>query len=143
MTKVASMWGFTTNILFVFLAAILLTGLAPASTFSPQARIGFISGDQWEPSITADRYRHVYVLYPQYNVVPGCASCPSPTMILVISDDNGKTWQAPIQIAPPGSGQWDAQVAVDPLDGRTVYASWLQNNKSTVVVAKSTDFGTT
>jgi hypothetical protein len=136
-------WDFTGKLLAVFTAAVLLNGLAAAATFSPQTRVGFTAGDQWEPSIAADRYRHVYVLYPQYTVVPGCSSCPSPTMILVISNDNGKTWQAPKQIAPPGTGQFDAQVEVDPIDGRTAYASWLQDNKSTIVVAKSTDFGVT
>jgi hypothetical protein len=32
---------------------------------------------------------------------------------------------------------------VDPIDGQTVYAAWLQNGKSDTVVAKSTDFGAT
>src|SRR5262249_274964 len=45
--------------------------------------------------------------------------------------------------APPGTGQYDAQIAVDPADGRTVYAAWLQNGKSDTVVARSTDFGAT
>jgi hypothetical protein len=48
--------------------------------------------------------------------VPGCdKSCPSPTMILVISNDHGATWAAPKQIATPGTGQWDAQIVVDPI----------------------------
>jgi hypothetical protein len=117
--------------------------VAATSHFAPQQRVGFTSGDQWEPSIAADGNRHVYVLYPQYIAVPGCPSCPSPTVILVISNDNGRTWQAPQQIAAPGTGQFDAQIVVDPVDKRTVYASWLQDNKSTVVVAKSTDFAST
>jgi hypothetical protein len=62
-------------------------------------------------------------------------------MILVVSNDNGNTWQAPRQIAPPGTGQFDAQIVVDPVDHRTLYAAWLQNNKSDTVVAKSADFG--
>jgi hypothetical protein len=136
-------WGLAGKVLSVFTTAVLLNGLAVGASFSPQTRVGFTAGDQWEPSIAADRYRHVYVLYPQYNTVPGCSSCPSPTMILVISNDNGRTWQAPKLIAPPGTGQFDAQVVVDPIDGRTAYASWLQDNKSTIVVAKSTDFGVT
>jgi hypothetical protein len=41
------------------------------------------------------------------------------------------------------TGQWDAQIVVDPIDGRTVYAAWLQNSKSDTVVAKSIDFGAT
>jgi hypothetical protein len=35
------------------------------------------------------------------------------------------------------------QIKVDPADGQTVYASWLQNNKSLIEVAKSTNFGVT
>jgi hypothetical protein len=113
----------------------------PRSGFAPQVRLGYSSGDQWEPAIASDRSGHVYVLYPQYLGVPGCSSCPSPTMILQVSADRGRTWGAPRQIAPPGSGQWDAQIVVDPIDGRTVYAAWLQNGKSDTVVARSTDFG--
>jgi hypothetical protein len=64
-------------------------------------------------------------------------------VFLVVSNDNGSTWSAPRIIAPPGSGQIDVQVKVDPVDGKTVYASWLQNNKSVIDVAKSTDFGQT
>ncbi len=116
---------------------------AAVTGFTPQTRLGYTSGDQWEPAIATDRYGHVYVLYPQYGGVPGCSTCPSPTMILVISSDGGRTWAAPKQIAAPGTGQYDAQIVVDPVDGRTVYASWLQNNKSDTVVANSSDYGAT
>lgn len=115
----------------------------PASGFSPQIRLGYTTGDQWEPAIAADDDGHVYVLYPQYLGVPGCPDCPSPTMILQVSDDGGSTWDAPRQIAPPGTGQWDAQIVVDPLSRSTVYASWLQNGKSDTVVARSDDSGET
>src|SRR6185369_863659 len=111
------------------------------SGFAPQTRLGYTAGDQWEPSIAADRSGHVYMLYPQYGGVPGCPTCPSPTMILQISADRGATWAPPRQIAAPGAGQWDAQIAVDPIDGETVYAAWLQNNKSDIAVAKSIDSG--
>jgi hypothetical protein len=115
----------------------------PPAGFSPQMRLGFTTGDQWEPAIAADRFGHVYVLYPQYLGVPGCADCPSPTMILQISADRGSTWGAPHPISAPGTGQWDAQIVVDPVNGRTVYAAWLQDRKSDIAVAKSTDFGQT
>jgi hypothetical protein len=116
---------------------------APLAGFAPQTRLGFTSGDQWEPSIAADRLGHIYMLYPQYLGVPGCPTCASPTMILQISSDRGATWAAPKQIYPAGStgGQWDAQIVVDPVDGRTAYAAWLQNGKSDIAVAKSTNFG--
>ena len=115
----------------------------PAAGFAAQTRRGFTVGDQWEPAIAADGYGTIYVLYPQYFGVPGCPECPSPTMILQVSRDRGATWGAPRLIAPPGTGQVDAQVAVDPVDGRTVYAAWLQNGKSDTVVARSDDFGET
>ncbi len=128
----------------VVLSAVLApSALAATSGFSPQTRLGFTVGDQWEPAIAADGSSHVYILYPQYGTVPKCPSCALPTMVLVISNDNGQTWQAPRPISPGGSGQFDAQIVVDPLDRRTVYASWLQNNKSDTVVAKSVDFGQT
>jgi len=126
--------------------AVVLAGpaiAAPAPGFAPQTRVGFTVGDQWEPAIAADRFGHVYVLYPQYLGVPGCPDCPSPTMILQMSSDAGATWGSPRVIAPPGTGQFDAQIAVDPVDGRTVYAAWLQNSKSDTVVATSEDFGAT
>lgn len=117
----------------------------PDSGFAPQTRLGYTSGDQWEPAIAADRFGHVYVLYPQYKGVPGCPDCFSPTMILHISSDRGASWASPTRLYPAGAstGQWDAQIVVDPGDGRTVYAAWLQNGKSDTMVAKSTDFGAT
>ncbi len=118
------------------------------TVFQPQTRVGFTVGDQWEPSIAADRYGHVYILIPQYTnatqlTIPGCPTCPSPTMFLIVSNDNGTTWSSPRIIAPPVSGQIDVQIKIDPMDGKTVYASWLQNNKSVIDVAKSVDFGQT
>lgn len=129
-----------------FASARLIAAAHPI--FQPQTRVGFTVGDQWEPSIAADRYGHVYILIPQYTnatqlTIPGCPTCPSPTMFLVISNDNGSTWSSPRIIAPPGSGQIDVQIKVDPVDGKAIYASWLQNNKSVIDVAKSIDFGQT
>jgi hypothetical protein len=109
--------------------------------FIPQERIGATAGDQWEPAIAADGYGHVYILYPQYGVLPECPACPLPTMLLAASEDNGVTWQKPRSIAPPDSGQFDPQIVIDSMDHRTVYAAWVQNNKYDTVVAKSTDFG--
>ena len=129
------------TVLLIFLLAP--AALAAKSRFSPQSRVSFTDGDQWEPAIAADGYGHVYILYPQYVTVPNCPTCSLPSMVLVVSNDNGATWQSPRLISPVGSGQFDAQIVVDPLDRRTAYASWLQNNKSDTVVAKSLDFGQT
>lgn len=115
----------------------------PATGFAPQTRLGFTVGDQWEPAIAADDFGHVYVLYPQYEGVPGCPTCPSPTMILLVSADSGATWGTPRKITAPGTGQWDAQIEVDPVDGKTVYAAWLQGARGALALAKSVDFGET
>jgi hypothetical protein len=121
--------------------------LAAPSGFTPQVRLGYgqTPENEWEPAIASDRSGHVYVLYPQYGGVPGCGDCYSPTMILQASSDHGATWSSPRIIYPGGetTGQWDAQIVVDPIDGTTVYAAWLQNGKSDIVVAKSTDYGAT
>jgi hypothetical protein len=128
---------------YVLVSLFLLAPLAAAANagFLSQSRVGFSVGDQWEPAIAADAYQHVYVLYPQYGTVPGCPGCFEPTMVLVVSDNGGVSWQAPRAITPPISGQFDPQIEVDPVDHRTVYAAWLQNNKTDVIVAKSVDFG--
>lgn len=116
------------------------------SGFTPQTRVGFTVGDQWEPAIAADRFGHVYLLYAQYLGVPGCEDCSNPTQILQISNDRGNSWGSPAAIYPEGAstgGQWDSQIVVDPVDGKTVFASFMQNNKSDIIVAKSIDFGAT
>ena len=122
------------------------TAAAPSmgpSGFTPQTRLGFTVGDQWEPALAADDYGSVYVLYPQYGGVPGCPACASPTAIVQVSRDRGASWGSPRPIAPSGTEQVDTQIVVDPVDGRTLYASWLQNGKSDTVVAKSSDLGNT
>ena len=75
--------------------------------------------------------------------VPNCKECSVPTMLLLTSNDNGKTWQAPHVMFEYGSGQFDAQIVVDPADHHTVYAAWLQNKKRDVMVARSADSGAT
>jgi hypothetical protein len=115
----------------------------PSVGFAPQVRLGFTTGDQWEPAIAADASGHVYVLYAQYMGVPGCDACLSPTQILTTSDDWGATWSAPRPIQTPGARGWDSQIVVDPVDGRTVWAAWLERDKSDIVVARSDDFGAT
>jgi hypothetical protein len=127
--------------LCAFVLALTSFAFAANSSFTPQVRLGFSLGDQWEPAIAADGFGHVYVLYPQYGSIPGCTVCALPAMTLVISSNNGATWQQPREITPHATGQFDPQIVVDPADHRTVYASWLQNWNTEAVVAKSTDFG--
>jgi len=42
--------------------------------FTQQARIGFKSGDDWETSLTTDRFGHIYAMYKHYDV-PGGQTC--------------------------------------------------------------------
>ena len=120
---------------------------APAAlagdSFSPQVRLGYTSGDQWEPAIAADDSGHVYVLYAQYLGVPGCEACLSPTQVVQASADGGATWGPPRPIQEPGARGWDSQILIDPADGRTVWAAWMEKDKSDIAVARSDDFGAT
>jgi len=114
--------------------------------FAQQLRIGFHSGDDWEPAITSDRYGHTYALYKHYDVQGGqtCSGCNLHLLVQRSSDD-GQSWTKPRPIAPGTvkGGQYDSQIVVDPIDGRTVWASFLKNSKSLIAVVKSTDFGET
>jgi hypothetical protein len=129
------------------LAVCMLLALATAQAalavpnFTPQQRVGYATGDQWEPAMAADGHGHIYILFPQYGAVSDCPACTAPTIALLVSNDNGLSWQAPRALVASSTGQFDPQIVVDPVDRQTVYASWLQNNKRDVMVARSQDFG--
>jgi hypothetical protein len=123
--------------------ALAQTAWAAAPQLSAQTRIGLRTGDQWEPAVAADNSGHVFALYPHYGHVPGCDTCSIPAMLLVESTDNGKTWQTPRVMLSSGSGQFDAQIVVDPADHHTVYSAWLDNKKREVMLGKSSDSGAT
>jgi len=127
--------------LVALLFALASVAWAAPPQFSGQRRVGLTSGDQWEPAVAADGWGRIYVLYPHYGQVPECKGCRVPTMLLVTSNDNGKTWQTPSVMLESGSGQFDAQIAVDPIDRRTVYAAWLQNGKRVAMLARSSASG--
>src|SRR5437763_1442859 len=115
--------------LFSLLSLIAMPGFwrtsasaAPATGvhhFSQQVRIGFHSGDDWEPAMTSDRYDHIYALYKHYDVTGGqtCTGCDL-HLLFQRSDDEGRTWTAPRPIAPVAvkGGQYDPQIVVDPID---------------------------
>ena len=128
---------------FLLVLALVAAQALAAGSFEPQKRLGLREGDQWEPAMAADGHGHLYVLYPQYGAVSGCPACTAPTIALQISNDNGSTWEPSKALLPFSTGQFDPQIVVDPVDRQTLYASWLQNNKRDVVVARSLDFGKT
>jgi hypothetical protein len=129
--------------LLVLLALAASQAALAVSGFGPQLRLGYRTGDQWEPAMAADGHGHIYVLYPQYGAVPDCTTCTAPTIALLISSDSGLSWQPSRALLPFPTGQFDPQIVVDPSDRQTVYASWLQNNKRDIIVARSLDFGRT
>jgi hypothetical protein len=122
--------------------ALILTAelVLAASEFTFQRRVGYTSGDQWEPVLAADVRAHIYILFPQYSPIAQCSSCTAPTMALLTSDDDGVSWDAPRPLLTSSSGQFDAQIKVDPVDRETLYASWLQGQHD-VIVGRSQDFG--
>jgi hypothetical protein len=126
------------------LCLLMAFGIAPAAlaapNFTPQQRVGYATGDQWEPAMAADGRGHIYILFPQYGEVTDCPACTAPTMALVVSSDNGLSWQAPRVLSTSSTGQFDAQIKVDPVDRQTLYASWLQGAHD-VIVGRSQDFG--
>jgi hypothetical protein len=125
----------------VLLALASAQAAFAVANFSPQRRVGYTTGDQWEPAMAADGHGHIYILFPQYGAVNDCPACTAPTMALLVSNDNGLSWQAPHPLVASSTGQFDPQIVVDPVDRQTVYVSWLQNNKRDVMVARSQDFG--
>ena len=129
--------------LCLFLTLATAQAALAVPNFTAQRRVGYSNGDQWEPALAADGHGHIYILFPQYGPVTGCAACTAPSVALLTSNDNGVTWETPHPLLPSSTGQFDPQIVVDPLDRQTVYASWLQNNKRDVMVARSQDFGRT
>jgi hypothetical protein len=127
-------------------ALCLLLTLATAqaalavSGFTPPLRVGYHTGDQWEPALAADGHGHIYILFPQYGPVADCSACTAPAMVLLVSDDNGSSWEQPRPMLSSSLGQFDAQIKVDPVDRQTLYASWLQGEHD-VIVSRSQDFG--
>jgi hypothetical protein len=131
----------TVQKLAICLVLTLITKAAlAASGFPTQRRLGYTSGDQWEPALATDAHGHIYILFPQYGPVAQCPACTAPTMVLLTSNDNGLSWEPPQLLLNSSSGQFDAQIKVDPVDHQTLYASWLQG-KHDIMVARSQDFG--
>ncbi|MGH2417134.1 MAG: sialidase family protein [Candidatus Limnocylindria bacterium] len=140
---------------FALMLCASVAGVAaapPAATFTTPVRIGFPTGDDWEPSIAADDAGHVYALWTHYvgfegsdtgEVDPSCPECPSPHQVIQISNDGGATWGLPHALAPSEERQDDPQIVVDAGDGSTVYAAYMEGDKSSMFVARSDDFGQT
>jgi hypothetical protein len=140
------------SLLATVVLPLSVIAVPPIPTFSSPQQIGFPGGDDWEPSIAADQFGHVYALWTHYvdyagggagDIDPSCPACPSPHMVIQVSSDGGLTFGSPRALAPSDLRQDDPQIVVDPADGSTVYAAFMQGNKSSMYVARSDDFGAT
>jgi hypothetical protein len=123
----------------------------PTPAFTPPLQLGFLHGDDWEPAIAADASGHVYAVWSHYVGFGGadtgdpdltCSICASPHTMLQVSADGGKTWGPSRALWPSTERQDDPQIVVDAADG-TLYAAFMQNNKSSEFVARSNDGGKT
>jgi Neuraminidase (sialidase) len=116
---------------------------APAPGWAGE-RIVNRTGDDWEPAIATDpNAPFVYILHNRFGGEPACSnSCPDPAMILHVSDDGGKTWDAERYLCTCRrvQGQHDPLIEVVPETG-DVYAVWM--NDFDIQFSKSDDHGRT
>lgn len=116
---------------------------APAPGWAGE-RIVNRTGDDWEPAIAADpNSPFVYILHNRFGGEAACSnSCPDPAMLLHVSDDGGKTWDAEAYLCTCRrvQGQYDPLIEVVPETG-DVYAIWM--NDFDIQFSKSTDHGRT
>jgi hypothetical protein len=124
-------------------AALLSAATTPPPTFTTPQRLGFAAGDDWEPAIATDAGGSVYAVWSHYGPDPACPGCGSPHTELQISRDGGTTWSVPAPLSPSALRQDDPQIVVDPADRTTLYASFMEGNKSSQIVARSDDGGHT
>jgi BNR repeat-like domain len=102
------------------------------------------TADDWEPAIAADpNAPWVYLLHNRYGGKDACRNdCPDPAMILHVSKDGGRTWQAERYLCVCRG--WNAQY--DPLievvrDTGDVVAVWM--NQFKIHFSRSSDHGKT
>jgi hypothetical protein len=133
----------------VLASSSLAAAAAPAKA---PVRLGFATGDDWEPAVATDASNHVYAAWSHYTNYggngsgepdPTCPECASPHTVIQISADGGTTWGQPRTLVHTTTRQDDPQIEVDPADGKTVYASFMQDNKGSIYVGRSDDFGQT
>src|SRR5438128_8572882 len=94
-------------------------------------------GDDWEPAVASDGAGNVYYLTTHFGGVPGCGPCADPTIVVQVSHDAGRTFDAPRPLTMSPAKQYDPQVKINAA-GR-VFVSYLLGKDT--VVQRSTDLG--
>jgi hypothetical protein len=138
----------TALVVALLVASAVTVQAAAAPSFTTPLRMGVAAGDDWEPALAADRSGRVFVEWKHYDVAGApLTGCGDPVgcdrrILVAVSTDGGKTF-GPARAIDPGHIDYDSQIAVDPVDGRTVYASFLQDTKSSIGFTRSADGGVT
>ncbi len=122
-----------------FLVIASVAAAAPGTGFTIPTRMGYPAGDDWEPAVASDGLGNVYFLLTHFGGVPGCPACASPSMLIQVSHDGGKTFTGPAPLTVSGQAQYDPQVKINAQG--TVFVSYLLGKDT--VVQRSTDHGST
>jgi hypothetical protein len=72
--------------------------------------------DDWEPSVAADDFGHVYIATTRFNGTDACRGyCPDPAIVIERSSDGGRTWSGPrfLCTCPGVDGQADPVLVTD------------------------------
>lgn len=110
---------------------------APTPAAATQARIGWPRGDDWEPYVTTDGAGHLYAAITHVS---------GRHIQVQRSDDAGRTWSTPVTIdpTPTKTGQYDPWLAIDPADGRSLIATYMQDAPASAIrMVRSSDRGAT
>jgi BNR repeat protein len=112
------------------------------------SRILNATRDDWEPAVAADpEAPYVYLLTTRYGTRACGTRCPTPFIVLTVSQDGGENWgpQVPLCRCVTEDAEYDPIIEVVP-DTGAVYAAYLTSNPQyelSTVFQKSTDHGAT
>ena len=122
-----------------FAAVLVLSIVSGAgSPFTTPMPMGYPpGGDDWEPAVASDGAGNVYYLTTHFGGVPGCGPCANPTIVVQVSHDAGRTFDAPRPLTVSLATQYDPQVKINAAG--SVFVSYLLGKDT--VVQRSTDLG--
>src|SRR5438128_12304306 len=124
-----------------FAAVLVLSIVSGAgSPFTTPMPMGYPpGGDDWEPAVASDGAGNVYYPTTHFGGGPGCGPCANPTIVVQVSHDAGRTFDAPRPLTVSLATQYDPQVKINAAG--TVFVSYLLGKDT--VVQRSTDLGAT